>query len=256
MPKILNKPISIFGGAYSLAPNGQLAEFGSLAAGAAGYSADPVAIQTAAAIGGTPVWQLGWKAAVQGNNQPQVEDENAAFFVITYLLAYIKQQGICEWDATTVYYSGSWALSNDGLGTAYKSEADNNQNNPLTNTSFWTPVSETITPPPLTSQSVFRAWVTFNGNTGVVLGAYNVSSITKLGTGNYMINIALGVLTGNVGYFADCAKATIGAGQSASIMQRLPGETFNATQFQIHSQDCQNATPLDSPWVTVGFTST
>jgi len=34
-----------------------------------------------------------------------------------------------------------------------------------------------------------RAWVNFNGSTSVIAAAFNVSSITKSGTGQYSVNI-------------------------------------------------------------------
>jgi len=42
-----------------------------------------------------------------------------------------------------------------------------------------------------------KAWVSFNGSTSAIRGSYNVSSITKNGTGNYFINFTTPLSSAN-----------------------------------------------------------
>jgi hypothetical protein len=42
-----------------------------------------------------------------------------------------------------------------------------------------------------------KAWVSFNGSTSAIRGSYNVSSITKNGTGNYFINFTSALSSAN-----------------------------------------------------------
>jgi hypothetical protein len=48
---------------------------------------------------------------------------------------------------------------------------------------------------------VCRAWVNFNGNSSAIRASYNVSSITRSGTGQYTINLANAMVDAN-GSFA------------------------------------------------------
>ena len=105
-----------------------VAEFGSLKAGAAVYSQDPDTIQSLAA------WTNGWASAVINNNAPAIQDLNALFYVLTYQLAYLFQQGIPEWNAGTTYYIGS--VVTDGTGTIYASIANSNTS-ALTDATKW-----------------------------------------------------------------------------------------------------------------------
>ena len=126
MAKITRKDQKVFGG--SLLAQDNIAVFGSLAAGSPSYSLDPDTIQSAAYL-------LGWDAAVINNDAPCLEDMNALLFLITRQLAYIMQTGVPEWKATTNYFTGS--VVNNGSGVLYKSLADDNLNNALTDGAKW-----------------------------------------------------------------------------------------------------------------------
>lgn len=126
MAKITRVFQKIFG---STALAGELMKFGSTAAGAKVYTADPAAIQSLANF------QAGWFAAVVDDDCPVIEDMNALFFLTFYQLAYLLQQGVPEWNTDTTYFNGS--LVQDGLGTLYRSLTDTNQGNALTDTTKW-----------------------------------------------------------------------------------------------------------------------
>lgn len=130
MASLARKIAKIFGG--SLTPTNNLAQFGSLKAGAPAYSSDPAAIQTAA-------WLQGWGGAVvlQGGNPntPPMQDDNAVKFVLSYQIAYLMQRGIPEYQAGTTYYQYDICRVN---GVIYESRVDNNTgNSPASSPTQW-----------------------------------------------------------------------------------------------------------------------
>lgn len=129
MPKITRALQKIFG---STAGGTEIGQFGSLAAGTPTYTTNPVTIQQLSNF------LQGWYGAVISGASPAIEDMNALFYLITYQLAYVMQQGVPEWNASTEYYIGS--LASDGAGKFYLSLTDTNLNNALTNATHWRPM--------------------------------------------------------------------------------------------------------------------
>lgn len=117
----------------SLASTDEVAQYGSLAAGAPlrynGSTATPALIQQLSNF------LSGWKSAVIGGNSPAIEDRNALDFLFSRQIAYVLQSGVAEWDAETTYYIGSFA--SDGAGTLYYSLTDDNLNNALSVAANW-----------------------------------------------------------------------------------------------------------------------
>jgi len=129
--RIYQKPFG--SSAPSAGSKGCIGKFGSLAAGTPTGSTDPSVIQALGA------WANGWLSAILGDNGPAIEDMNGLFFVAFYQIGYLLQQGIPEWDTTTVYYIGS--LVNNG-GVIYQSIVDNNSGNALTDGTKWQPFGQ------------------------------------------------------------------------------------------------------------------
>lgn len=107
---------------------GQLGVFGSLASGSPAYSTNPETIQSLSN------YLDGWYAAVLGENSPAIQDMNSLFYLFAYQLSYIFQNGIPEWNSATTYYVGSLCTSGN---FTYRSIADDNLNNAVTNTTYW-----------------------------------------------------------------------------------------------------------------------
>lgn len=128
MAKITRATQQIFGSNAGIT---QIGVFGSLAAGSAAYTSNPVTIQSLSN------YLDGWYAAVVGENSPAIQDMNALCFLYAYQLAYLMQQGIPEWDSATTYYVGS--MAQDGNGNVYISQQNTNLNNTLSTVAFWTP---------------------------------------------------------------------------------------------------------------------
>ena len=127
MSKITRATQQVFAG--QVLANNNIAQFGSLKAGAAAYSLDPAIIQ------GLTGYGQGWAGAILANQAPALQDMNALFFLITRQLAYCMQAGVPEWDAGTTYYIGS--VASNGTGKIYASLTDANLNNAVTDGTKW-----------------------------------------------------------------------------------------------------------------------
>lgn len=123
---LLRKTLAVFGLGGT---TDDFEEFGSTAAAATNYTKDIETIQQLAA------WSTGWRAALIANKAPILQDMNAWMYVHSYLLAYLFQEGIAEWDAGTTYNKGSVVKSpytGSSLNTQlYGSLVDSNTNNAL-----------------------------------------------------------------------------------------------------------------------------
>lgn len=132
MAKIERKTQKIFG---ANAGNRSFTAFGTAKSENPVYTQDLDVIQNNAYL-------YGWDAGLLEDRAPYEEDDNALLYMITSQLAYIFQQGAAiEYDKNTTYYRGAIVATADGSGTWYKSVADDNTGNSLTNTQYWLPVT-------------------------------------------------------------------------------------------------------------------
>ena len=76
--------------------------------------------------------------------------------------------------------------------------------------------------------SGIKAWVTFNGVNGNILGAFNVTSISIIGEGKYQINIAAGTFTN--GNFA-------AAGMASDVDHLVTFNNSSQTSLQVYTSD-------------------
>lgn len=128
MARIPRKAQKVFASTLTVA--GNVAVYGSLAAGAPAYSADPDTIQSLSQFLG------GFTAGVIGNNSPAIQDLNSLMLLVTQQIAYILQEGIPEWNAGTTYYIGDVAKKIGG-SMQYRSLTDANLNHAVTDTNYW-----------------------------------------------------------------------------------------------------------------------
>jgi len=182
MPAIARKTQSIFGS--SLTPAGNLAVWGSLAAGSPAYSGDPVTLQS------LPAWPAGLASEVIGNRSPSLEDLNALFYVLTYQIAYLLERGIAEWDSTgnTNYYANDCARVGQvtyqvkpGVSGAVGATS------PASDTNNWATFASGLKGPNMLSASV-----TFDGRGSIgsnctILRGFNVATVLKVGVGQYLL---------------------------------------------------------------------
>lgn len=97
MARIARKTLKQFG---VTGPASSFGQFGSKRAGLPQTSQNPTVLQQLGA------WLTGWQDAVVASNKAAyLEDMNGWCFVHSYMVAYLLQQGIPEWDTDTVYYN-------------------------------------------------------------------------------------------------------------------------------------------------------
>lgn len=178
MAKLTRKQFKQFAGSAVLA---DVDKFGSVAAGGAITSLDPDVIQALGA------WATGWKTAVMGNKSPIVEDMNAVDFIFAYMLFCILEEGVPDWETNTTYWIGS--IVNSG-GTLYRSLANSNQGNAVTNTVYWTLAGGQSLNPQITATLAARAVATWTGKTA----ALNSINLNKM---CWAPELALFVTVGN-----------------------------------------------------------
>ena len=128
---LVRKLLNVFGLAGS---DTYFGEFGSKAAGSPTHTKDIETIQDLSA------WDNGLQDALNVSNRlPFLEDMNSLFHVHSYQTAYMLQEGIPEYDASSTYYIGS-IVKKTGTFELYGSLVDSNTGNALpskTTTTYW-----------------------------------------------------------------------------------------------------------------------
>lgn len=185
MPKLTRQTFIQFGSGVNTAAD--ICQFGSPATGSPVYTAVIGTLQALAA------WTTGWAAETVANNRPFLEDMNAVCYVFSYMIAYLLQMGIAEWDVGTTYYTNSVVQYN---GILYQSLIDNNINiTPVVGVSWKTlKISAQVGPQVIVANNtIFQAatdiFVTAIGeanaplvqiNAGVVIGTWTQNNITQI----------------------------------------------------------------------------
>lgn len=132
-----------------------ICEFGTPATGSPVYTINVATLQALAA------WTTGWAAETIASNRPFLEDMNAVCYVYAYMLAYLFEMGVPEYDAGTTYYINSVVQYS---GTLYTSLTDANIGNTPVVGANW----KLTIPLPFPSQNVVtgsRALTTIYQNT-------------------------------------------------------------------------------------------
>jgi hypothetical protein len=135
MPKIVRKTQKIF------AKDGEaIGQFGSAELG------DPTLTNDLDLIQALPAYDNGWNDAVlNGLKRPPLEEFNALKYVNDYQNAYLLQEGIAEYDATTTYYKDS-LVKESGTTNIYRSVVDDNIGISLSNPASWEFMSDLRSP--------------------------------------------------------------------------------------------------------------
>lgn len=197
MPALTRKTQKVFGEALVAA--GNVAQFGSLQAGAPAFSNDPDVIQ---ALGN---FLNGLNGCVVGNRSPAIEDLNALFFLFARQIAYTLQAGMPEYDVNTTYYLNGFVRIG---AVVYVSLANNNLgHDPLTETDYWKPYRDLIAP----SGAQARAWVNFNGNTGAIFASFNISGVVRTAAGTYTLSFTAPLADTNYAVVGSCGPSNGGS---------------------------------------------
>lgn len=99
-------------------------------------------------------------------------------------------------------------------------------------------------------QGSAKAWVNFNGTTspGTIRASFNVSSVTRAATGDYVVNFTNAFSDANYATVSSSGRNGTGAGGYLSLVSQRLAQTTSAVQ--IYTIDTGGAT-LDSPYVSV-----
>lgn len=121
----------VFGGnATATGDDPEIGQFGSAKDGSFVGTTDVATIQS------LPAWSKGWIEAVSPeDNFPPLPEMTGAMKVLSHQQCYLLQQGLAEWDNSTIYYTNNFASKN---GRIYISQTNENQgNDPSTDTTNW-----------------------------------------------------------------------------------------------------------------------
>jgi len=222
---LARKTAYIFGS--SLAPTGNIETFGSAAGGSPSWSGDPQAIQT-------PQWLLGILGSLVNGQSPFWQDENGFRLTVTWLVSYLSARGIPEWDSNVSAPGVSLTTYNFGdvcrrgpnpsvaNATIYVCIGNGINSDPLVDTNNWITLAASLQGP-----NLIKASVVFDGTTGPtcnVFQSFNVSSVTKTGTGSYLVNFQNPLPTDGSG------NGIYGlAGASGTPNGAIPGNGDNCT---------------------------
>lgn len=165
MAKKDRKNFRLFG---NTGPDGDFGQFGT--ANSPVFTKDIDLIQALAA------WLTGWRAATVGDLRPAIQDMNSVCFVLAYMIFYMFERGVAEWDAGTTYYVNSIAQVD---GVLYLSLQDDNTNqDPETQPTYWSKLVKDYV-------KVFGKYTVSGASLDRSVG---IASVVKTGTGNYTIN--------------------------------------------------------------------
>lgn len=102
----------------------------------------------------------------------------------------------------------------------------------------------------------FKAWLNWNGQSGAILGSYNISSLTKNTTGDYTLTFTNSMTDANYASVFGCngngAAQNVQLANYASVYTAAP-TLRTATQFRIGCGATNSATWIDTPSNSVGI---
>jgi hypothetical protein len=98
-------------------------------------------------------------------------------------------------------------------------------------------------------KQICKAWVNFDGTTspGTIRSAYNVSSVTKNGTGDYTVNFATPMADANYSFTSSGSQAATGS----NIVVKNTTVTNTTTALYILSLNASNGAAFDETNICV-----
>ena len=244
LPRVLQK---IFGGALAANPN--VAQIGSLKAGAPQYTTDLAVMQALSN------YEQGFQGVVVGTNSPAIQDMTALLLLVTKQLKYLFQQGIPEWIATETYYVDQYVSVN---GVIYISKTDNNIGNLVSDTNHWKTLASTLVG---STDAIPKAWVTFDGFSGTIYSQFNVSSISKVAVGVYDVNFNNPLANGTYSVSGTCGTANGQIGSAGANNQLTTGFAGavgirTTTQVRVYCHESNNNSNEDCSMISVQICGT
>jgi hypothetical protein len=90
-------------------------------------------------------------------------------------------------------------------------------------------------------QGSAKAWVNFNGTNGAIRAAYNVSSVTRNGTGNYTVNFTNALTDANYSFSVNASDPGVSDG-FATLATSVP--TASALRFRCFQYNAATVTDM------------
>lgn len=102
----------------------------------------------------------------------------------------------------------------------------------------------------ITAKGMARAWVNFNGTgTVAIRQAFNVSSITDNGTGDYTMNFTTAMVDANISVAGSVSRS--GAGTRGTLLDLHPTSPLSTASARIRSISVDTSpTPVDAEIIT------
>ena len=102
----------------------------------------------------------------------------------------------------------------------------------------------------LSGTGICVAWVNFNGTTspGTIRAAFNVTSVTKSGTGDYIVNFTNALTDANYATVSSSGRNGTGTGGYLSLVADKTAQT--TTTCQLYTINTSGTT-IDTPYVSV-----
>lgn len=211
--------------------------FGSLQAGNPTTSNDVATLQSLSAF------ENGWDdAAYSGDKLPPLEEFQGIQYGISYQQAYMLQEGIAEWNASTPYYKGSLTKTISGSSfKLYCSLTDNNTGNITTNTTYWKKVMDSD------DVYAFDSAVVHLAGTETITGDKTFSGSVSLGSSATATTPAA---SDNSTKVATTAWLNLADVKSAIVGWIMPN-LANKTKISSDSSSSGSYTPTSNGWINI-----
>jgi hypothetical protein len=92
-----------------------------------------------------------------------------------------------------------------------------------------------------------KAWVSITGSTGAIRSSYNISSVTRTGTGAYTVNMTTAMVDAN--YCVTIGTQSFFSTNTNGVVLLNPAITLTSSQFGIMTGTPTNSALVDFPMV-------
>lgn len=99
-------------------------------------------------------------------------------------------------------------------------------------------------------QGSAKAWVQFAGASGTVAASYNVSSVTRTGTGLYTVNFTNAFSDANYAWTGAVQQVAAGPGDGAVVCGQYPTVKTTSALY-LATEDSSNNTRIDLPQISI-----
>ena len=168
-----------------------------------------------------------WISAIAGANTATTDTNQTITGVKTFTQPIVGSVTGNAATATAIATSRTFNLSGDVVGVAQSFNGTANVSIPSTIANNAVTVSKLGVNE---QKQIAKAWVNFNGTTspGTIRSSYNVSSVTKNGTGDYTVNFASALADANYSVVGSCGNGA--ASYNTFITSYSTSPTINSTR--------------------------